>query len=69
MKDEQRRQLAEKVEWEGGVLEAIVGYGMPADIVISAYGPMPANVEMAWRRIELVESAARVVENWLEGED
>lgn len=57
-----REELAEKVESEGGVCNAIIGYGLesvllPADV--------PAEVQLAWRQVYTARHAVAVVYAWL----
>lgn len=60
-----REQLASKVEHEGGVLEAIVGYGIsPTGLPSST----PSEVWNAWARIYATRHDVDTIETWLDGE-
>lgn len=56
-------ELADKVDWEGGIYEAITGYGIPSDCL-----PLdaPESVREAWARIEETSADADVIQEWLD---
>lgn len=60
-----REELNEKVDWEGGIAEAIIGYGLTADdLPADAYGP----VIEAWKRLQSQGARdIRLIGDWLEG--
>lgn len=61
-KYESREELAGKVDWEGGVEEAIIGYG-----ITSAELPedTPSEVFDAWRRVEVTKGDFDRISEWL----
>jgi len=55
--------LKGKVEWEGGVSEAITGYGIStADLPDG----VPAAVVESWDRVSKIRDDVYVIETWLE---
>lgn len=54
--------LAAKVEWEGGLTEAILGYGIKSEELPEG---TPEEVVEAWKRVEAVKPDLAVIENWL----
>lgn len=63
-------QLAEKIDWEGGVYNAIVGYGIRPSMIQEWYGkPLPAEIKAAWEKVMSVESAIREIANWLDNRE
>lgn len=59
---ESREDLAAKVDDEGGVSEAINGYGIGSDDLPE---DTPADIVAAWRRVESTYDEIRCIENWL----
>ena len=61
-KYESREDLAAKVDWEGGVSEAINGYGIGADELPE---DTPADIVAAWRRVEIIGGDVEFIQEWL----
>lgn len=59
---ENKEGLAEKVDWEGGVAEAINGYGIHSDELPEG---TPQAIVEAWQRVEAVGAYIHAIENWL----
>lgn len=57
-----REELAAKVDWEGGVHEAIAGYGLPPELLPE---DVPVSVLAAWQNIYATDRDARIIEKWL----
>lgn len=58
-----REELAGKVEWEGGVPEAITGYGIsPRDLPEST----PPEVMRAWIAVYESRKDIDLIDHWLE---
>jgi len=57
-----RKELADKVDWEGGVHEAIAGYGIPP---ARLPGDVPADVLEAWKRVYDSTSDIDLIDDWL----
>jgi hypothetical protein len=55
--------LVAKVEWEGGVTEAIAGYGIPPSRLPD---DVPEEVREAWRRIYDIRDDVNLVSRWLD---
>lgn len=56
-----RSTLAEKVDWDGGVVDAILG-GLNSDWVpLTA----PSEIVAAWDRISAIRSDVRMINDWL----
>lgn len=60
-----KSEIAAKVEWEGGLAETILGYGLswtelPADA--------PNEIKAAWLHVQGVRADVERIENWLEDE-
>ena len=62
-KYDDREELAAKVEWEGGVSETILGYGITVEDLPDE---TPAEVRAAWARMEAVSPDERMIGHWLE---
>lgn len=60
---ESREDLASKVEWEGGVTEAINGYGISADELPE---DAPGDIVAAWRQVEEIDDAVNSIQCWLD---
>lgn len=58
-----REDLAAKVEWEGGVSDAILDYGITHDQLPEG---TPTEVVEAWKRVEEVSPDERMLGLWLE---
>lgn len=58
-----REELAAKVDWEGGVLEAITGYGLSVDRLPE---DVPLVIREAWQRVYDIAADACLIEDWLE---
>jgi hypothetical protein len=56
--------LKSKVSWEGGVVEAILGYGIKPDDLPDG---TPEEVRESWASIRAVTGDVDVVEEWLNG--
>lgn len=57
--------LVGKVEWEGGLLEAMFGYGIDAeDLPLDT----PENIKTAWAAVRGVRQEICLIEEWLEDE-
>jgi hypothetical protein len=55
--------LADKVQWEGGLTAAILDYGIRvADLPDGA----PADVQSAWKRVEDVADDVNFIQRWLD---
>lgn len=61
---ESKEELAGKVDWEGGVAEAINGYGIRSDELPEG---TPQAIVEAWQRVESVGAYVNAIENWLYG--
>lgn len=60
---ENARELADKVDYEGGILEAICGYGIPAN---ELPGDTPTEVVVAWMKLYLeVPGLVEIIRDWL----
>jgi hypothetical protein len=61
-----RDELAAKVDYEGGVAEAIAGYGMSL-----AWLPddTPDYIRAAWKRVYDIQPDVEVIEEWLSNGD
>jgi hypothetical protein len=57
-----RDELQGKVEWEGGVSEAIFSYGLTADDLPPG---TPWEVVKAWRMLEAAREAEEIISVWL----
>jgi hypothetical protein len=55
-----REELASKVEWEGGVYEAIKGYGIGLDALPVS---TPSEIRAAW---QTVARAVEKIQTWLD---
>lgn len=72
--DQDKQDLAAKIDWEGGIFDTINGYGLTVETACSytvhtsedAPKPMPKEVEEAWNRIRAVEKDARIISEWLD---
>lgn len=58
-----REELAAKVEWEGGVYDTIVDYGLSH---IELPYDVPEEIADAWFELEKTERYTRRIEHWLE---
>ena len=63
MRYETREELSGKVDWEGGVTEAITGYGIT---VTDLPEDVPATIADAWLRIQNTQDDVWLIERWLE---
>ena len=61
-----KEKLARKVDWEGGVSDAITGYGLGQEILPE---DTPEEVFYAWGRIQASAMDIKIVNDWLEPED
>jgi hypothetical protein len=59
---ESKEELASKVDWEGGVTEAINGYGIGADELPEG---TPLEIVTAWRMVEAVDDPVSTIRRWL----
>lgn len=66
MRYESKEDLAGKVDWEGGVAEAITGYGITTDMLPE---DAPGEIVRAWRRIEESGKDIDAIQEWLDGGD
>jgi hypothetical protein len=57
-----KHDLANKVDWEGGVWEAICGYGMDDSWLPEN---TPQEIRDAWNRVRATEQDVRVINEWL----
>ena len=55
--------VAAKIDWEGGIFDAINNYGLSSDDVKDA---VPPEVLEAWKVIESVRPAAVVIATWMD---
>jgi hypothetical protein len=60
---ESKAELAAKVDWEGGVTEAINGYGLGHETLPD---DTPIDVFNAWVRIEATAGDVAKIYEWLE---
>jgi hypothetical protein len=58
-----REEVAEKVDWEGGVSEAITDYGLSVDILPA---DTPPTIVEAWKRIKDTDNDVMRISHWLE---
>lgn len=58
--------VASKVDWEGGVTETILGYGLGSE---NLPADTPQDVVEAWKVIEGVGEYVSTVQNWLDTAD
>ena len=59
-------EIFSKVDWEGGVAETIIGYGLD---VTNLPDDAPMEVVKAWNRLRLVASKdIETIQNWLDSE-
>lgn len=57
-----KEELAAKVEWEGGVIEAITNYGLDtADLP----DDVPAQIAEAWYRVQMIAADEYLIQEWL----
>ena len=56
-----KERLADKIEWEGGVLEA-VEYGIKVSDLPDG---VPEEIADAWGRLEMAAEDAQLVRGWL----
>lgn len=54
--------LAAKVDWEGGIEEAILNYGIPVDDLPDE---VPNNIREAWGRVRAMDHDIRLIERYL----
>lgn len=59
---EDKQELADKVEWEGGLTDAILDYGISA---VDLPADTPAYIREAWGRIQDVSSDVDLITEWL----
>lgn len=59
-----REDLAAKVDWEGGVAEAITGYGISSRTLPE---DAPGEIVRAWRRVEESSKDIAAIQKWLDG--
>lgn len=55
--------LYDKVDWEGGLVSAILGYGIRAE---SLPEETPPDIVDAWQRVEAIEDTVNFINEWLE---
>ena len=59
---ESPEELAGKVDWEGGLTEAILGYGIKSeDLPVGT----PPEIVDAWKRVEAVGPDVDKIQSWL----
>lgn len=59
-----REDLAEKADWEGGILELVFGYGMSQEELPDN---TPGPVRDAFTRLFDIKSDVRTIQDWLYG--
>jgi hypothetical protein len=62
-KYETKQELATKIDWEGGVSDAITGYGIKSCDLPDG---TPLHVREAWERVEGSGSDIDLIQEWLE---
>jgi len=55
-------EILSKIEYEGGIAETIVGYGLGID---NLPADVPMNVRIAWRTISLYQESYTIITDWL----
>jgi hypothetical protein len=63
MKYESVADLYDKVDWEGGLTEALFGYGIAAEDLPDG---TPGDIVAAWATLEDLSGTIRGIEAWLE---
>jgi hypothetical protein len=60
-----REELADKVDWEGGVVDAINGYGLDVSVLPD---DAPESIKADWQAIGDMRAAVERISDWLYGE-
>lgn len=55
-------ELNAKIEWEGGLIAAVFGYGISADDLPRH---TPETIRAAWGRLDEAQSDVDLIEKWL----
>jgi hypothetical protein len=66
--NEEKEELAQWFDQEGGVVTTINGYGLTierAQATITGDRPMPKAIREAWKRIEGIDADVRRIKNWV----
>jgi hypothetical protein len=63
MQFESVADLYDKIQWEGGVLDAIFSYGIKSNDLPK---DTPLDIVLLWAKLESLEGEVRLVELWLE---
>jgi hypothetical protein len=58
-----RQELADKVDWEGGVEAAINGYGLDTSVLPD---DTPAQIRADWQAIQDTREAGARIQEWLD---
>lgn len=56
-------ELWSKVDWEGGLVDAILGYGIRVEELPVG---TPQEIIEAWERIEAMDADVNLINTWLE---
>lgn len=56
-------ELYAKTDWEGGLVEAIFGYGLRAECLPEG---TPPDIVSAWKSLDAVRAEIELIERWLE---
>jgi hypothetical protein len=59
-----REELADKIDWEGGVEEAINGYGLGVSVLPD---DAPDSIKADWQAIRDTRAAIGRIQEWLYG--
>lgn len=61
-------EFAAKCDWEGGVLEAMFGYGLyyPDALDPKVVASLPTEVHQAFCQLESAREAVRIVKTWVD---
>ena len=59
---ESKQALADKVDWEGGVAEAIMGYGISSEELPK---DTPDEIVEAWKEAEKAKAAFDKINDWI----
>lgn len=57
-----KEEIAGKIEWEGGVVDTILDYGLDVSFLPD---DVPAEVAEAWSRIQDIDEDVSTIEEWL----
>lgn len=57
-----KNQLANKIDWEGGLYEFVNGYGLD---IVDLPEDTPSEIVIAFRRIKEVEQYEHIIWDWL----